>query len=321
MANLDTLKSSKDLQQYKRMRFLDFLLAFRGWFTRQDLIEEFRVAPAGATRDISEYKNLTSMGSAESFNVDFDDSLKRYVRKDSFEAEYPVSFESGISLLRRALKKGYIGVEDPIPLESPVRLSGANTDVLSVFSRAISNRTCLEVVYGSLSSGDTSRKIIPHSFFESETSWYVRAYCYKRDQFRSFKLTRFSNIKVLDKKGCTASDPKNDEQWQRWVNLILEPHHTQKREVLARDYDMGKVVRVDKLTKEVTVLSECAKEVKVRAAVCGFWLQHWNVDCSDNGELGEQDSRYQLRLANPETLYDVESAGLAPGRNAGEKVI
>lgn len=310
MADLDALKSSKDLQQYKRMRFLDFLLAFRGWFTRQDLIEEFRVAPAGATRDISEYKGLTSMGHIESFNVDFDDSLKRYVRKDSFEAQYPISFERGISLLKRALYTGHIGTEDPIPMESPARLSSADTDILSVFSRAISNGTCLEVKYGSLSSGDTSRKMSPHAFFESETNWYVRAFCYKRDQFRSFKLTRFSDIKPIDEERCSASDPINDEQWQRWVNLILEPHPTQKRDVLARDYRMGKVVRGD------TVLSECAKEVKVRAAVCGFWLQHWNVDCSDNGELGKKDSRYQLRLVNPETLYDVESAGLAPGRNS-----
>lgn len=105
-----------------------------------------------------------------------------------------------------------------------------------------------------------------------------------------------------------ASDPINDNQWQRWVNLILEPHHNQNKDVLARDYDMGHVVRGD------IVLSECAKEVKVRAAICGFWLQHWNVDCSDNGKLGESDPRYQLRLANPETLYDVESASLAPGR-------
>jgi len=309
MADLDALRSSKDLQQYKRMRFLDFLLAFRGWFTRQDLIEEFKVAPAGATRDISEYKQLTSVENEESLNVDFDDSLKRYVRKDSFEAEYPISFESGISLLRRALKKGSIGIEDPIPIDSPDRLCRVSTDVLSVFSRAISNRTCLEVEYGSLSSGDTARMIAPHSFFESETNWYVRAFCYNRDQFRTFKLTRFSNIKILDEPRCVSGDPLKDHQWQRWVNLILEPHHKQNRDVLAHDYGMGRVLR------DGIVLSECAKEVKVRAAVCGFWLQHWNVDCSVDGVLGEKDPRYQLQLANPETLYDVESAGLAPGRD------
>lgn len=309
MDELDELKSSKDLQQYKRLRFLDFLLAFRGWFTRQDLIEEFKVAPAGATRDIAEYKSLTAVEGGQSLNVNFDDSLKRYVRKETFEVKYPVSFEWGVSLLRRALKKGYIGVTAPIPMESPERLSVASVDFLSVLSCAISNELILKVEYGSLSSGKTYRKIAPHAFFESEANWYVRAFCYKSLQFRTFKLSRFSEITMLDDERSEGCNPINDNQWQRWVNLIIVPHHKQKKDVLRRDYGMDEV-----LDWSGVVLSDCAKQVKVRAAVCGYWLQHWKVDCSENGELGEQDSSYQLKLANSETLYDVESASLAPGR-------
>ena len=303
------LKNSKDFQLDKRMGFLDFLLAYRGWFTRQDLMKEFKVAPAGATRDISEYRKLASKNEDEVDNVSFDDSIKRYVRTESFQAKYPISFERGISLLRRALKKGYIGVTDSIPLESPVKLSKASADTLAILSRAISNKVCVSVKYGSLSSGDTSRIIFPHALFESETNWYVRAFCDLRKDFITFKLARFLNLNLINEERTKNSDPIRDDQWQRWVNLVLEPHKNRKKDVLARDYGMGKI------EKNGVVISECAKEVKVRAAICGFWLQHWNVDCSAGGTLGEKDLRYQLQLANPETLYDVESADMAPGRN------
>lgn len=310
MADLDVLKNASELQQYKRMKFLDFLLNFRGWFTRQDLINEFKVAPAGATRDIAKYKSLTLKENSEdeSRNFNFNDSLKKYVKTNTYKAEYSSSFESSISLLRRALKKGYIGISKPIPIESPSRLCSANNDFLLLVTRAISNESCLSVKYSSMTSGDSERTIAPHSLFESETNWYVRAFCYKRNGFRSFKLSRFTELNFIDEKRVKESNQVNDDQWQRWVNLILEPHpHSRQKEVLAHDYGMDKVARNE------IIVNNCAKEVKVRAAICGFWLQHWNVDCSDEGILGKKDRRYLLKLANPEALYDVDSATLAPG--------
>ena len=77
--NVNDAENSKELQQVKRLRFLDFLLGYRGWFTRQDLIEQFKIAPAGATKDIAEYKLLTKVecSSCEgdiSRNLEFYDS-------------------------------------------------------------------------------------------------------------------------------------------------------------------------------------------------------------------------------------------------------
>lgn len=307
MIDLERPYSSKDLQQLKRLKFLDFLLTFRGWFTRLDLIEVFKIAPAGATRDISEYKRITSKDSEDSLNVYFDESSKKYVRSPSFKAVYPVNFESAIGILKRAVKLEALGTEQPIPIESPPRLCISSTDNLSEFSRAISNKTCLEVIYVSLSKEIKVRKIAPHSFFESETNWYVRAYCFSNNQFRNFKLSRFSNIKALNERRPLISEPIKDEQWNRWVNLILEPRHQNDTNTIVHDYGMGEII------KNQILVSEHAIEVKVRAAICGFWLQHWNVDCSKDGSLGEKDRRYLLKLANPETLYDVESLDIAPG--------
>ena len=54
-----------------------------------------------------------------------------------------------------------------------------------------------------------------------------------------------------------------------------------------------------------------ALQLRSRAAVAGYMLQRWRVDCSTDHHL--PDEHYRLWLADPLTLYGVESAALAPG--------
>jgi hypothetical protein len=52
-------------------------------------------------------------------------------------------------------------------------------------------------------------------------------------------------------------------------------------------------------------------EVNVRAAMAGYLLRRWNVDCSEKGSLSGPE--YQLYLQNSQTLYGVENLAIAPG--------
>jgi hypothetical protein len=52
-------------------------------------------------------------------------------------------------------------------------------------------------------------------------------------------------------------------------------------------------------------------EVNVRAAMAGYLLRRWNVDCSENGSLSGPE--YQLYLQNNQTLYGAENLAIAPG--------
>lgn len=54
--------------------------------------------------------------------------------------------------------------------------------------------------------------------------------------------------------------------------------------------------------------------MRVRAAVAGYMLRHWRVDCSPDHHL--QDEPYRLWLRDPLALYGVENAKLAPGYQA-----
>lgn len=328
MKEKNDFETSKQLQLDKRLKFIDFLLGFRGWFTRQDLIEEFKVAPAGVTRDISEYKAQTSNdgeGLTTSRNMIFDDKLKRYSISETYSPISNVSFSQAISLLKRSRQLGSLGAQTPIPIESPHKLHDFNTDILKKISRSISNLLCVDIHYGSLGSGASKRRISPHSLFESNDKWYVRAYCYKSNEYRTFHLSRIEEIEIALQNTEQEYQSINDKQWQRWVHIILVPHPSERHpESIAKEYGMNpyppeeKTDLIDGDHTQVQLLEgesvPYAKEVKVRAAICGFWLNHWNVDCSEDNHLWETDKRYQLALANPQALYGVESARIAPGR-------
>ena len=97
--------------------------------------------------------------------------------------------------------------------------------------------------------------------------------------------------------GFGGSD--QDIQWTRIIELELVPHPDQPRpEITQMDYAMtGGSIRM-----------------RVRAAVAGYMLLRWSVDCSSDHSLREE--QYRLWLSDPLALYGVENAKLAPGYQA-----
>jgi len=87
-----------------------------------------------------------------------------------------------------------------------------------------------------------------------------------------------------------------DVQWARVVHLELVPHPgVEHPEAIEADYQM---------TDGVLALD-------MRAPLVGYALRRWAVDCSHDNALNPKE--HHLRLKNPQTLYGVESATLAPG--------
>ena len=81
------------------------------------------------------------------------------------------------------------------------------------------------------------------------------------------------------------------------VKLELIPHpRLEFKETIERDYGMKHGV----------------KKVSVRAALAGYVLRRWNVDCSHNHVL--EGDEYHLALKNIEAIdIDVDTMVLAPG--------
>ncbi len=61
-------------------------------------------------------------------------------------------------------------------------------------------------------------------------------------------------------------------------------------------------------------MSDGSIRIRVRAAVAGYMLLRWRVDCSSDHSL--TDEQYRLWLSDPLVLYGVQSATLAPGYQA-----
>jgi hypothetical protein len=288
-------RSIQDLPpvQQERLAFIEFRVWFLGDIRRPDLIDRFGVSPAVSTRDLASYREIAPD------NIEFDDSKKRYVPASSFK---PVFSHDPVRVLN-ALSKGYgegLGraSEGFITSEFPVRLNQPPLHVIANVTRAIHQKKALKLTYHSFSSGASRREIVPFALVDSGLRWHVRAYDRKSGEFRDLVITRMDKPTVIDDDEIQDHEqPDADNQWTRIVELTLVPHPDQSRpEIVARDFGMkgGSLV------------------INVRAAVAGYVLQQWAVDCSKDHSL--DPTRYRLWLKDaPMVLYGVQNAVLADG--------
>ena len=169
-------------------------------------------------------------------------------------------------------------------------------EVLAPICRAIHARRPVAIRYHSMSSGESERVIVPFALVDTGLRWHVRAFDRKSGEFRDFVVTRIEEPSLLDEEPKPHERPENDIQWTRIVELELVPHPRLARpEIIRMDYGM----------------KEGSLKLRVRAAVAGYMLLRWSVDCSPDHSLTEE--QYRLWLADPLALYGVENAKLAPG--------
>lgn len=278
--------------QRDRLSYIELRLRFMGEIRRSDLVNRCGIQSAAATRDFKLYKDLAPD------NIDYDSRAKIYVLGQQFRPlfSYPVS------RVLAWLTQGF-GDGEPVIVESemadgaPDRLTQPSLDVLAAVTRAIHLRCPLSVNYHSLSSGLTQRQIVPFALIDTGLRWHVRAYDRLSKSFRDFVITRITEPVVetgLSVEKHELSD--KDIQWTRIVELELVPHPDQPRpEITELDYGM-----VDGRLR-----------LRMRAAMAGYTLRKWCVDCSPDHRL--RGHEYRLWLKDPLTLYGVETAVLAPG--------
>lgn len=280
--------------QRERLAYIDFRLYFLGEIGRPDLIERFGVAPAGATRDLALYRENAPQ------NITFDGSNKIYRIGQAFSPLFDHSSQRVLSALALGFGDGLNGATQPLlPCESPTALSKPRMDVLAPVCRAIHAKRPIVIRYHSMSSGESERVIVPFALVDTGLRWHIRAFDRKSDEFRDFVVTRIEAPTLLDEEPQASERPDNDIQWTRIIELDFVPHpRLEHPDVIKMDYGM----------------SDGSIQVRVRAAVAGYMLLRWSVDCSPDHCL--QEEQYRLWLSDPLALYGVENAKLAPGYRA-----
>jgi hypothetical protein len=183
-----------------------------------------------------------------------------------------------------------------IPCEGAGELMQPDFGSLSEITRAIHHGHVLQISYLSLSSGAAKKIIVPVALADNGLRWHVRAYDRQRKRFADFVLTRIDKVKALDELAASHERIEADEQWNRRIELRMRPHPGLKHpEAIMADYRMQNGL--------VTL--------NVSAALAGYALLRWAVDCSPEWSL--DSARHHLCLADRSVLEGVDSAVLAPG--------
>ncbi|MDP3651111.1 MAG: WYL domain-containing protein [Rhodoferax sp.] len=278
--------------QRDRLAFLELRLRFVGEFRRQDLVERFGIQAAAATRDIGQYKELGPR------NLDYDTKRKVYVRADWFR---PV-FDFAASRVLTWLSQGF-GDGEPMRVRQLVACEGSelstnlDLEMLSVLTRAIHKKAAVEISYRALSSGLTTREIVPFALADNGQRWHVRAFDRRSGDFRDFVLTRIADARSVAGVVQEHETSDQDIQWNRIAEIELVPHpaNVQHPDTIEAEYGM----------------ENGALRMRVRAAMAGYLMRRWNVDCTEDHSL--KGAEYHLWLRNRQALYGVTNLVLAPG--------
>jgi predicted DNA-binding transcriptional regulator YafY len=278
--------------QKDRIKHIELRLRFLGEVRRSDLIHRFGIQSAAASRDLALYKELAPE------NIDYESRGKRYLLGSKFSPLFSTPSSHVLSWLAEQLGDSRAPSSDPLlPCLMPSQLSYPELDVLACVTRAIHLGQVLSVRYHSISSGESCREIVPFALLDTGLRWHIRAFDRKTREFRDFVLTRIREPKLHpDDVPLRHELPEYDVQWTRIVELDLVPHPDRPRpDITCMDYDMPDGVL----------------HLKLRAALAGYALRKWNVDCSQEHRLRRPE--YRLWLKDHLALYGVETAILAPG--------
>lgn len=278
--------------QRDRLAYIEFRLYFLGEVGRADLMKRFGVAPAVATRDFALYRSLFKD------NINFDKLSKTYVIGEHFVAAFHHVADRVLTALSEGFGDGVNPVAGPlIPCETPLALNRPRLEVLAPVTRAIHQGRAVRMHYISHTSGATTREIVPSAMASDGLRWHVRAFCRMRRRFSDFVISRMDKTEVIPDGEIERSETSaEDIQWNRIVELELVPHPNRPHpEIAEKDFGMADGVL----------------QLKLRAAMAGYVLRQWHIDCTMDHRL--DDEAFRLWLRNPLALYGVESAKFAPG--------
>jgi hypothetical protein len=277
--------------QRERLRFIDFCLHYFGQIARADLIQAFQTGLASGTRDLTLYRELAPD------NMALRHDTKLYYRTATFTPLFDHDPDRVLSELSQGIWDGFGAGQrlgrfciDAVPAIIP------DDHILAPLLLAISRQQAISCDYISLSSGQQSRELVPHTLVNNGRRWHIRAFDRRSGSFRDFVLTRFIRIQPLEQPVSEHEQQAQDLSWHKILRLTLMPHpglpHPQAIEL---DYGMN----------------NSRLQLEVREALLGYLMQQWLVDCSTEYRLNP--AQYPLALADHQELSAIVNKTLLPG--------
>lgn len=280
--------------QIQRLNYIDYRLYFTGQVSRLDLIQRFDLSEAAATRDLRTYREKSPT------NAFFDSISKAYRISDEFTPKF-IGDKDARSILRAIVHGAGDDFTAPtsplIPCELPTRLQAPRIEILAAISRSIFQKRVLKIMYRSASGSDHERAIVPYSLGGNGLRWHVRAFDRSQNRFSDFVINRIETAQMQPEEDISAEERQEaDDDWNRMVKLEIVPHpKLENPEMIVLEYDM----------------QDGMLSYKTRAALAGYVLRLWHVDCTKEATL--EGNQYHLWLKNREALYGISNLEIAPG--------
>ncbi len=265
------MNQDKDI---KKLKFIESLVYFHGIINREDIMKKFNVSAASATNILSKYNQIAPK------NLDYNIHLKSYEMSKTFNPIFNMQmFLERIPVYTIPTLNKQIDIDE--------------IDRIAIISRAIQKTQSLEITYASLShSAVPKRQIVPVAFANTQLRWHLRAYDRKRNRYADFVFRRILKVKPIKKDIIKEHEhPNNDKQWHLFIDLKIKKHPHK--------------------VKNSNIIHSNTHNIKIRAAMAGYFLQLWNVDCSANARL--RGPQYQYALENVKKVSQSADLKLAPG--------
>jgi len=226
--NLSEIKEQKKT----RIEFIELCLAFLGRLQRKHLTNRFGVKLVTATDDIATYKSLCPN------NIRFNQKLKQYEPAKCFKPLFKYDPEQVLQLITYGRQyETCFHWSYTIPSQSYSKELINLLDVCGVTQALSQGRLC-EIDYLSSSNHSLNRRIAPHAIFQVGQSWYIRAYSFSDDEFRTFKLNRILRSKLHREITSPRNRADKDNDWNEniSINLIANQH---SKNPLSIEFDYG----------------------------------------------------------------------------------
>jgi len=222
-----------------RLQLIESLLYWEGKVHRNDLIEKLGVSAPQASLDLKEYRETAPE------NITYDPGTRNYMPTRNFSPKF---YEpNAYNYLDDLMRHGQEFVENfnpgfgTVPNNTSVIIlsDSVEVEILRDVILAIKKQGKLKIKYQGMAKQAevTSRWIAPQIIFFDGMRWHVRSFCFSRNAYRTFTLSR---ILKINKNEFEPYDIPLDQKWEEQINIILAPSPKktpEQQEVICKIYN------------------------------------------------------------------------------------
>lgn len=98
---------------------------------------------------------------------------------------------------------------------------GTDNEKFELLKSAVIHQKCVKITYANSNGTIRERIVQPLKMSYKSMSWYLKAYCTEKQDYRTFKLTRIIEFEVLTEGFCKRSFPESDGILGQSYNTIV----------------------------------------------------------------------------------------------------